>query len=280
MNFVKMHGAGNDYVYIDGFTQTVANPSQLAIQISQRQKGIGSDGLILVLPPDPALEGFGIAHCRMRMFNSDGSEGQMCGNGIRCVCKFAHDHQLFPDARSARPMHIQTPAGMKTLDYTLDPQGHVKTVTVDMGPPMLELPHIPVDERKLDEHTIDATYVSMGNPHAVFFMHDSQPIEQPSLGQQLEQHHAYPKRMNVHFARVESPTRVRVYHWERGSGPTLACGTGACAVAVAGVLTGKTQRRITAALPGGELIIEWREADQHVLMTGPAVEVYTGHWPD
>lgn len=281
MQFVKMHGAGNDYVYVDGFANDIADGSQLAVRIADRHTGVGGDGLIIVAPPTDGYD----AHVRMIMFNADGSEAEMCGNGIRCVAKFAHDRELVPGIRVARPMRIQTLGGVRTIDYTLDDQGKLATATVDMGRPIVDLPKVPVDESKLDEQTRDASYVSMGNPHAVFFVGDDVPIIQPTLGSELETHPAYPNRMNVHFVHVNSESDVSVYHWERGSGATQACGTGACAVAVAGVLAGKTSRQVTTHLPGGDLHIEVRPDDDpdlpgHVLMTGPATEVFTGDWPD
>ncbi len=272
MRFVKMHGAGNDYVYVNGYAQTVHNPVALATQISNRHFGVGSDGLILLLPPETGVD----ADVRMRMFNADGSEAEMCGNGIRCLAKLAHDHGVC----DAKPMRVQTGAGVLSINYALDNQGKLTTATVDMGEPIFDLPAVPVDASKLDEQITDATFVSMGNPHAVFFLDEDQPIINPTLGAQLEVHAAFPNRMNIHFVHVNSPSEVTVYHWERGSGATLACGTGACAVCVAGVLTGKTERNITAHLPGGDLQLEWREADNHVYMTGPAAEVFTGDWPE
>jgi diaminopimelate epimerase len=293
MKFTKMHGIGNDYVYVDGHPpegHTVNDPAALAVTIADRHFGVGGDGLIMILPPAPGID----AHVRMRMFNADGSEAEMCGNGIRCVAKYAHDHGL----TDAKPMRVQTGNGVLTIDYTTDDAGKLQTATVDMGPPILTPADVPVDVSKLnpthEPHTfqvampetgyaghalLPATMVSMGNPHAVLFVDDDQPLERPALGKVLENHPAFPNRMNVHFVKINAPDDVTVYHWERGSGATLACGTGACAVAVAGVLTGKTDRTLTAHLPGGDLQLEWREADSHVYMTGPATEVFTGEWP-
>jgi len=275
MRFTKMHGLGNDYVYVNGFEEAVPQDEdaleQLAIDVSNRNFGIGADGLILVLPPQASVE----ADARMRMFNADGSESQMCGNGIRCVCKLVHDH----DISTNNPLKIETLAGVLSLAYQLGDAGMVSTVTVDMGEPELDLPKVPVIESNLDERTQQATHVSMGNPHAVLYV---DAIDKPAHlieGPVLEHHAAYPERMNIHYTQIHSETEVTVFHWERGSGPTLACGTGTCAVGVAGVLTGKTSRNITAHLPGGDLLIEWRESDNHVYMTGPATEVYQGEWP-
>jgi len=291
MKFTKMHGIGNDYVYVNAPGGSIPDPAALAVRIADRHFGVGGDGLILILPPEPGVD----AHVRMRMFNADGSEAEMCGNGIRCVAKYAHDHQL----TDAKPMKVQTDNGVLSIDYTIDDAGKLETATVDMGEPILTPAHVPVDVSKLSEtdesHTfqvpmpetgyaghalLPATMVSMGNPHAVIFVDDDQPLERPALGKAIENHPAFPNRINVHFVKVNSRDDVTVYHWERGSGATLACGTGACAVAVAGVLTGKTARRITTHLPGGDLELEWNESDGHVYMTGPATEVFTGNWPD
>jgi len=285
--FTKMHGIGNDYVYVNGFTQSVADPVKTAIAVSDRHRGIGSDGLILILPPAAA----GKADVRMRMFNADGSEGEMCGNGVRCVAKYAYDHGL----TKSNPMRVETGRGVLSLALKLDGRGKVDQVTVNMDQPILDLPKIPVDREKVTggarEHEyrlsvsqaserVEATFVSMGNPHAVIFARDVKGLELERLGPPLEHHPAFPRRMNVHWAQVVSPSEVVMRTWERGSGITWACGTGACAVGVAGVLTGRTDRKIRAHLPGGDLTIEWREADNNVYMTGPATEVFSGTWPD
>ncbi|MBB6431096.1 diaminopimelate epimerase [Algisphaera agarilytica] len=279
MRFTKMHGLGNDYVYVDGFSNTIDDPAALAVKIADRHFGVGGDGLILAMPAEDGVE----ADARMRMFNADGSESEMCGNGIRCVCKLVHDHGLGPNP-TANPMRIQTGNGVLSLEYTLDGEGQVETVAVDMGAPILDLPAIPVDESKLDARLDNAVFVSMGNPHVVIYIDDDSDLVQPDLGAELERHPAFPNRINVHFVRVKSPEEVEVYHWERGSGATLACGTGACAVCVAGVLSGRTGRTLTAHLPGGPLKLHWEgdegSKDGQVIMTGPAVEVFTGEWPD
>ncbi len=277
LSFIKMHGLGNDYVYVDGFTHTIPDPVALAVQIADRNFGIGGDGLILALPPSVGVN----AHARMRMFNADGSESEMCGNGIRCVAKLVHDHRLGPDP-GARPLRIETGAGVLSLDYTLGPAGTVDQVTVDMGAPVLDLPQVPVDASKIDAQLDGFHYVSMGNPHAVFFVNDADDLARPVLGAKLERHAAFPNRINVHFVRLRSRTEADVYHWERGSGATLACGTGACAVAVAGVRAGLTERTLIAHLPGGPLHLDWRDGGpdhNHVFMTGPATEVFRGEWP-
>lgn len=294
MRFIKMTGLGNDYVYVDCFDQQVDHPARLAQVVADRNFGIGSDGLILVLPADEGTD----AAARMQMFNADGSEGQMCGNGIRCVCKMVHDHRLGP-APGQQPMRIQTAAGVLSLGYETDSRGKVKTVSVDMGAPILDPARVPIDPDELTEtgqpqtfkvsvpgttERFDATFVSMGNPHAVIFVDEVSEETGDVLrtwGRALEAHPAFPERMNVHFVEVVDEASVRVLHWERGSGPTLACGTGACAVCVAGVLTERTGASITAHLPGGSLELEWQDADTPgpVIMTGPATEVFTGDWP-
>jgi diaminopimelate epimerase len=287
MRFTKMHGLGNDYVFVNGFEQTVQNPQQLARAVADRHFGIGGDGLILLLPPDHEGEN---ADVHMRMFNADGSEAEMCGNGVRCVCKLAHDHGI----TDVNPMRVLTGAGLLTLHYTLDSQNRVKDVTVDMGQPITEPADIPIDVSHLETveapHTYEivtsktdepliATFVSMGNPHAVLFVPDVEAIDLETIGPIIENHPAFPNRVNVHFVESHGANEVTMRTWERGSGITLACGTGACAVCVAGVLMDCAQRQILAHLPGGDLTLEWRAKDNHVSMTGPATEVFTGDWP-
>ncbi|MFP4434463.1 MAG: diaminopimelate epimerase [Phycisphaerae bacterium] len=280
MEFTKMHGAGNDYVYVDCFEQSVSDPASLARTISNRNFGVGGDGLVLILPSDQA-------DVRMRMFNADGSEGEMCGNAVRCVGKYVHDH-----GRSRRnPLTVETPAGIMTLQLQLNADGLVSGATVDMGKPILPPAEIPTtlaatkDGAVVDApitaagETFEVTCVSMGNPHAVTYVPDASAVPLAEWGPAIETHEAFPNRVNAHFVQVHSPEEVTMVVWERGSGPTLACGTGASAVCVAGVLTGRGGRGITAHLPGGDLTLEWREHDGHVLMTGPAEEVYTGTWP-
>jgi len=268
MRFTKMHGLGNDYVYVEGFTQNLPDPHELARQVADRHFGVGGDGMILALPPTddaPRDDQGNLPAARMRMFNVDGTEGEMCGNGVRCVCKLVHDHQLGEHHRT-NPMRIQTGHGVLSLAYELDAEGKVCTVAVDMGQPILELPQVPVDESKLDARLDGAVFVSMGNPHAVLFFDRDRPLEDPAFGAELEHHPAFTNRMNVHFAHVINELEAAVYHWERGSGATLACGTGACAVCVAGVIAGRTGRKLTAHLPGGDLQLEWRESDNHLVM--------------
>jgi diaminopimelate epimerase len=289
MQFVKMHGLGNDYVYVDAFSHHIAQPEALARKVADRHFGIGGDGLILVAPPTDAAKKQG-ATVRMRMFNADGSESEMCGNGIRCVAKFAFDRKL----SAQNPMKIETGRGVLTLDLHTGSDGKVKTATVNMGPPILDLEKIPVDPRWLGAtgHVrtfhipmgtsigVQAIFVSMGNPHAIIYVEDVSKIELEKVGPLLEHHKAFPRRMNIHFVQIHSRGEVTMRTWERGSGITLACGTGASAVCVAGVLADKTDRKLLAHLPGGDLTLEWRESDDAVYMTGPATEVFTGEWPD
>jgi diaminopimelate epimerase len=277
MKFTKMHGIGNDYVYLNGFAEKVDDPAALAMRVSDRHFGIGSDGLILVLPSERA-------DVRMRMFNADGSESEMCGNGVRCVAKFAFDHGL----TRSNPMRVETGRGVLTLALQLNAAGKVERVTVNMGEPILELPRIPVDAAAIETTGAnrgrlrelpavgEAVFVSMGNPHATIFVNDVQRVELERVGPQVENAKAFPRRINAHWVQVQSRAEVTMRTWERGSGVTLACGTGACAVCVSGVLTGRTDRKVLAHLPGGDLELEWRESDNCVYMTGPATEVFSG----
>ena len=283
MRFTKMHGIGNDYVYVNGFAEKVADPVKTAQVVSDRHFGIGGDGLILILPSDKG-------DVRMRMFNADGSEAEMCGNGIRCVAKYAYDHGL----STRNPMRVETGRGVLTLALEVV-EGKVQRATVNMNRPILALPEIPVDIAGLTKgprddgyrlvvpgvgQSLEATYVSMGNPHAVMYVADVKAVDVAGLGPKIEHHAAFPKRMNVHWVQIQSPHEVTMRTWERGSGITLACGTGACAVCVAGVLGGRTERKILAHLPGGDLELEWRQTDNNVYMTGPATEVFSGELND
>jgi diaminopimelate epimerase len=276
MRFTKMHGLGNDYVYVDCFSEKVADARKLAVAVSDRHFGIGADGLILILP---SAQG----DVRMQMFNADGSEAQMCGNGVRCVAKYAYDHGL----AKANPMRVETAAGIKKIDLSFGADGAVATATVDMGVPVLDPAAIPVTIRqaravdvtlKTSTRALQMTCVSMGNPHAVFFVDDVAAVPLAALGPEIENHPVFPQRVNVHFVQVHSRREVTMRTWERGSGITLACGTGASAVCVAGVQTGRTDRQLLAHLPGGDLRLQWRQEDDHVLMTGPATEVFSGQW--
>jgi diaminopimelate epimerase len=277
MRFTKMHGIGNDYVYVNCFDEKVADPSRIAPLISDRHIGIGGDGLILIMPSEKA-------DVRMRMFNADGLEGEMCGNGIRCVAKYAWDHGL----ANKNPMRIETGRGVLSLDLKLKGE-KVDQVTVNMAEPILEPEKIPVDRAKLkngkeffvslpSDEVLSGTPVSMGNPHVVFFVKDVKGIPLEKIGPVVEHDKAFPRRVNVHLAQVHARNEVTMRTWERGSGITLACGTGACAVCVAGVLSGRTDRKALIHLPGGDLTIEWRESDNNVYMTGPATEVFSGEW--
>ncbi len=280
IHFTKMHGAGNDYIYVDCFEAAPQGDlAELARRMSDRRFGIGADGLILIRPSS-------IADARMQMFNLDGSESEMCGNGIRCVAKYVYDHGI---ARKKR-LKIETGRGVLTLD--VEPQkenGSVQRVRVDMGEPILEssqipttLPGSPVVNVPLEAggQTFNVTSVSMGNPHCVIFVEQTTDELVLGIGPKIERHACFPKRVNVEFCKVISPTEVRQRTWERGSGETWACGTGASAVCVAGVLTGRTGRRVLIHLRGGDLELEWDQSTNHVFMTGPATEVFSGEWPE
>lgn len=280
LKFTKMHGLGNDYVYISVFDQRVDDPPALSRAISDRHRGIGSDGLILLAPPDDPQ-----AHVRMHMYNADGSRGRMCGNGVRCLAKLAYERGL---AR-ANPLRVQTDRGVLSLDLRLDDSGNVRDVRVDMDAPILDPQRIPVavpGERvvaypiRVEGQELALTCVSMGSAHAIVFVPDVARVPLSTWGPQLERHPLFPERINVHFVQVVRPDSVKMMIWERGSGATQACGTGASAVCVAGVLNGLTARKITAEQPGGSLVLEWDERTNHVFMTGPATEVFTGEWPD
>jgi diaminopimelate epimerase len=278
MRFTKMHGIGNDYVYVSTFDQKApAEPSRLAVTVSDRHRGIGADGLILIMPSERA-------DARMRMFNADGSEGEMCGNGVRCVAKYLYDRGL---ARRS-PVTIETGRGVLALELEIR-NGRAERVKVDMGAPILDpalVPTLlagnpPIDAPvRVGDRELAITAVSMGNPHAVTFVADVDAFPLESLGPVLEQHAAFPRRVNVHVVQVVNPGEVRMRSWERGTGITLACGTGACAVCVAGVLTRRTARTLLAHLPGGDLELDWPGDNAAVFMTGPATEVYSGEWPD
>jgi diaminopimelate epimerase len=280
--FVKMHGIGNDYIYINGFEHAVRDPVDLAKRISDRHFGVGGDGLILVLPPENGVQ----ADVRMRMFNADGSESEMCGNGIRCVCKLAHDDGL----STANPMRIQTGRGVLSLDYTTNGTGKVDCVTVDMGEPVWEDDRIPVNEREMADLLVrlDNDFdnlseegfecLSLGNPHIVFFVREVARVPLERWGPIIENHRAFPNRVNAHFVQINSRCEVTMRTWERGSGITLACGTGAAAVCAAGAASKQTDREILVHLPGGELVLRWDEKTNHVFKTGPATEVFRGVW--
>jgi diaminopimelate epimerase len=274
MKFTKMQGAGNDYVYVNCFEEKVDDPAEVAKKVSNRNFGIGSDGLILIMPSDQA-------DVRMRMFNSDGSESEMCGNGIRCVAKYAYDHGLV----SKKEITAETGAGVLTLQLFPNDRNRIDKVRVNMGLPRLTRKEIPMlgepDLRVVNEPlnilhtTFHITCVSMGNPHCIIFVEDVENFPVEKYGPLIENHDLFPRRTNVEFVQVLSRTEVRQRTWERGAGETLACGTGASAVTVAGVLNGLTERKILNHLSGGDLEMEWQE-EGPVFMTGPAVEVFRG----
>ena len=275
--FTKLHGIGNDYIYINAIKHPVKNPKRLAIAMSDRHFGVGSDGLILILPSKKA-------DFRMRMFNADGSEAEMCGNGIRAFAKYVYDHKLTKKTN----LSVETLAGIKYLQCTLK-KGKVHMVTVDMGQPILLRDKIPMlgnpgmvieEEIHVDGVKFPVTAVSMGNPHAVIYVEDVKHFPVEKYGPMIENHELFPKRTNVEFVEIVNEKEVIQRTWERGSGETLACGTGASAVTVAGVLTKKTARKLKVHLSGGDLTIEWNEKDNHVYLTGPAEEVFEGVWPN
>ena len=278
MKFIKMHGAGNDYVYINGFEEQVDQPEKLAIAVSDRHFGVGSDGLILILPSK-------VADVRMRMFNADGSEAEMCGNGIRCVAKFSADSGLV----SGDEIRIETKTGILPLKLYFGSDHKVDRVRVNMGMPQLMPAEIPVltDNETIIvdlplnilDRTFAITCVSMGNPHCVIFVDQLDDFHVEYYGSAIEKHPMFPNRINVEFVEQISRSEVKQRTWERGAGETLACGTGASAVAVAGVLSGRTERSITNRLRGGSLQLEWSEAGD-VFMTGPATEVFPGEFFD
>lgn len=285
IRFTKMEGIGNDYVYIDCIreepaiaTWDNAQLSSLAIKMSDRHFGIGGDGIILIMPSEKA-------DFRMRMFNADGSEGKMCGNGSRCVAKYVYDRGLTSDTE----VTLETLGGIKVLKMHLAEDGYVKAVTVDMGEPELVAANVPAltaQEKMIEElletanfGSFPVTAVSMGNPHGVIFVDKITDREVHGAGPELEHHAAFPDRANIEFVEIISPEEIKMRVWERGSGETLACGTGACASAVAAVVTGRTPRKITVKLIGGDLQIEWNANDNHVYMTGGARIVFDGEYP-
>ena len=273
MKFTKMHGCGNDYVYVNLFEETIADPAQLSIAVSDRHFGIGSDGLITIGPSD-------VADFRMRIYNADGSEAEMCGNGIRCVAKYAYDHEL----TSQTTITVETGAGIKTLDLLVE-NGKVTQVTVDMGEPILapeEIPVVAEGTRVVDEPILvdgkewRMTCVSMGNPHAVVFVDDVANLELEKYGPDFENHTRFPKRTNTEFVQVHSRTEASMRVWERGSAETWACGTGTCASVMACILNGYTDNKVLVHLRGGDLVIEYNPDNNHIYMTGPATEVFQG----
>lgn len=273
MKFTKMHGLGNDYIYVNCLNQCIENPSGTAEFVSDRHFGIGSDGLVLILPSQKA-------DFRMRMFNSDGSEAEMCGNAVRCIGKYVYDNGL----TKKTSIEIETLAGIKVLNMTVENK-KVVLVRVDMGEPILKSADIPIKSDNdmfisqpvtINNTTYMVTGVSMGNPHAVTFIDQVSEFPLSVEGPQMETHELFPQKVNAEFVQIIDRKTLKMRVWERGAGETLACGTGACAVLVAAVLNGYSERQATVKLLGGDLIIEWDEKDNHVYMTGPAKKVFEG----
>lgn len=276
LKFTKMEGLGNDYVYVDAINQTIENPSELSKKFSDRHFGIGSDGLILISKSD-------IADFKMNIYNPDGSEAEMCGNGIRCLAKFVYDKKM----TNKTSITVETLSGIKTLDLKIE-KGKVSLVTVDMGEPILDADRIPVingfKEKSLNG--IDFinvkvelkkfTCVSMGNPHAICFIDNINNIDIAKIGPIIENDKCFPNKTNVEFIEIISKNEINMRVWERGTGETLACGTGACASVIASILNGYTDRKVTVNLLGGKLKIIWNKEDNHVYMKGPARTVYEG----
>ena len=276
MKFTKMQGIGNDYVYVNCFEEDIKNPSELSIAISDRHFGVGSDGLIMIMPSP-------VADARMRIFNADGSEAQMCGNGIRCVAKYLYEYGIKKSDR----MTIETAAGLKTIELTVVNED-VTQIKVEMGTPELLRNEIPMlgenkqvvnEPLQVNDSVLYVTCVSMGNPHCITFVDDVDSIVLDVTGKAIENHELFPERINAHFVQQISANKVKMRTWERGSGETLACGTGAVATGVACVLNNLTERVINAQLPGGELMVEWT-GDNKTYMTGPAEIVFTGQWDE
>lgn len=273
MKFTKMHGCGNDYVYVNLFEEQIENPAKVSIAVSDRHFGIGSDGLITIGPSD-------IADFRMRIYNADGSEAEMCGNGIRCVAKYVYDHKLTDKAE----ITVETGAGVKTLQLTVE-DDKVTLVRVDMGEPILTPDEIPVvadGDRVVDEPIVvddkewRMTCVSMGNPHAVVFVDDVAHFELEKYGPLFENHVRFPKRTNTEFVQIISRNEAIMRVWERGSAETWACGTGTCATVMACILNGLTDNEVLVHLRGGDLRIAYDAKSNHIFMTGPATEVFEG----
>lgn len=273
MKFTKMHGIGNDYVYVNCFKEKVENPNEMAKTVSDRHFGVGSDGLILIKPSE-------VADFQMDMYNSDGSQGAMCGNGIRCVAKYVYDYGL----TDKTAISIETKSGIKYLDLTVE-NGKVSLVKVNMGAPDIIAANIPIVSEEetvinqpitVENNTYHMTGVSMGNPHAVVYIEDVHGLEIEKIGPLFENHPVFPDRVNTEFCRVLDSGTVEMRVWERGAGETLACGTGACAVVVASILNGYTGNEVTVKLLGGDLKIAWNREENLVYMTGPATTVFDG----
>lgn len=277
IKFTKMHGLGNDYVYIECMNGSPDDLSSLSIEMSQRHTGIGADGIILILPSETS-------DFKMRIFNADGSEAKMCGNGCRCVGKYVYDHHL----TTKKDITLETNSGVKCLKMVVNPMtDKVETVTVDMGEPQTDCKNIPVvfnDDKMIEQPvktsfgTFFITAVSIGNPHGVIFTENIDDLDLAKIGHELETHHMWPDRANIEFAQILSPNNIKMRVWERGSGETMACGTGACAVATAAFITGKCDQDITVNLKGGNLTISIDKVSGHLLMTGSAEEVFSGSY--
>lgn len=277
MRFTKMQGIGNDYIYVNCFEETVRNPSALALRMSRRHFGVGADGLVLIEPSD-------VADFGMRIFNSDGSESEMCGNAARCIGKYVYERGL-TDKTSVT---LMTGGGLKTLELNVR-GGRVRSVRVDMGTPELNPRKIPVDlpgeiilgyRLELGNMVYALHCVSMGNPHCVLFVRNPDAADVEHVGPLLEENPIFPNRTNVSFVQVEDRTHLRMREWERGAGETMACGTGACAALVAAVLTGRADRDVNVELPGGTLQVSWSPEDNHVTQEGPAEFVFDGEWAE
>lgn len=273
IKFTKMQGCGNDYIYVNCLEETVNNPSEVAKVLSDRHFGIGSDGLILIKPSESA-------DFQMEMYNADGSESAMCGNGVRCIAKYVYDYGLTDKTR----IKLETKAGIKYLDLKIE-DGKVAMVTVDMGSPILEGKKIPVALDKeqvvaepitVDGKEYEFTAVSMGNPHAVMFVDNTENVAIDRIGPKFEYHEMFPERVNAEFIQILDRKRVNMRVWERGSGETLACGTGACASVVACVLNGRTDNEVFVHLLGGDLLVRYDQKQKKVFMTGPAEVVFDG----
>ena len=277
MKFTKMHGIGNDYVYVNCFEEYVENAPEMAVKMSRLHFGVGSDGLILICPCE-------VADFEMKMYNADGSESEMCGNGTRCVGKYVYDRGL----TDKTTVSLMTGAGLKILRLKVK-DGKVAAVKVDMGAPELRPELIPVNlpgeavmgyRLQVGSQVYEIHCVSMGNPHCVIFVNDPDDVDLPSVGSLIENHRIFPNRTNVEFITVKDRHHIRMRVWERGAGETLACGTGACAALVASVLTGKADRNAEVRLNGGVLQVEWSPEDNHVYKEGPAEFVFDGVWPE
>lgn len=262
MKFTKMQGIGNDYVYVNCFEETIKNPCRVAQIVSDRHFGIGSDGLILIEPSEKA-------DCRMRMYNLDGSEGAMCGNAIRCVGKYVYDHGIAKKER----ISVETQSGLRYLELVVE-QGKVASVTVDMGEP--ELTSLLPEPICVDGKDYEFVGISVGNPHAVYFMEDIDILDLERIGPAFEHHERFPERTNTEFIQLVDRSHIRMRVWERGSGETWACGTGATASVAAAILMGYVEHSVRVSLRGGDLVITWNRETNHIFMTGPAVEVFHG----